>query len=281
MRSPIKWLGSKTKMVDKILKRMPEHKCFCEAFGGSAALLFAKPRKFAARYVEVYNDVDLGLVNLYRVLQDSEKFNLFVEKVEVIPYARSEYHNLVERSQETNGCEVDRAAAWFAVARQSFAGKWGSAWGFSKEKNEAFIWANTVDGLWEVHNRLKGVIIESLDWRKVLDYYDGSDTFFYLDPPYVLAARDKTTRYDYELSNEDHEEMVSILKGLDAKVLLSGYPNEIYDSLGWQSERWDRFVDCRGRTRISGVQGDGGLTENEARVEVLWRNFDLQMQLFS
>ena len=56
-------------MVKKLLPLIPRHRIYVEPFGGGASLLFAK----APAPVEVYNDVDSGLVHFFRVLRDPEK----------------------------------------------------------------------------------------------------------------------------------------------------------------------------------------------------------------
>ena len=57
-------------MVAKLLPLIPPHHIYCEVFGGGASLLCAKEPSA----VEVYNDIDSRLVNLFRVLRDREAF---------------------------------------------------------------------------------------------------------------------------------------------------------------------------------------------------------------
>jgi len=58
-------------------------------------MLFAKPPS----PVEVYNDLDSGLVNFFRVLRDPDKFEEFHRKVSLTPYAREEFYSAVIRGQ--------------------------------------------------------------------------------------------------------------------------------------------------------------------------------------
>ncbi len=61
----IPWIGGKRRLVAEILPWFEPHTCYVEPFAGAAALLFNKqPSK-----VEVLNDVNTDLVNLYRVVQ--------------------------------------------------------------------------------------------------------------------------------------------------------------------------------------------------------------------
>ena len=62
----IPWLGGKRRIADVLLHRFPAHSCYCEVFAGGAALFFLRP----PAEVEVLNDVNGDLVNLYRVVQN-------------------------------------------------------------------------------------------------------------------------------------------------------------------------------------------------------------------
>ena len=87
LRSPTYWTGGKARLVHRLLPLLPQHEAFCELFGGSGALLFSK-RPVA---VEVYNDLDAGLVGFFRVLRDPAQFDFFSHKVQLTPYSRQEY----------------------------------------------------------------------------------------------------------------------------------------------------------------------------------------------
>ena len=117
MRSPIKWFGGKGGFVQNILPLVPKHKIYVEVFGGGASLLFAK----TPAPVEVYNDVDSGLVGFFRVLRDKEKAAELWRVACLSPYSREEYGFCRETWEECKD-EVERARRWFVVVRQSFGG---------------------------------------------------------------------------------------------------------------------------------------------------------------
>src|ERR1700680_1223750 len=68
--SPVAWLGGKARLASKIIGYFPPHKTYVEPFGGSAAVLLAKQPS----PIEVFNDIDRGLINLFQVLRDSRSF---------------------------------------------------------------------------------------------------------------------------------------------------------------------------------------------------------------
>ncbi len=61
----IPWIGGKRRLADVLVQRFPPHTCYVEVFAGAAALFFMRP----PAEVEVLNDVNDGLINLYRVVQ--------------------------------------------------------------------------------------------------------------------------------------------------------------------------------------------------------------------
>lgn len=64
-RPIVPWIGGKGRLVDDILPLFPAHECYVEPFCGAAALFFNKQPSA----VEVLNDVNGDMVNLYRVVQ--------------------------------------------------------------------------------------------------------------------------------------------------------------------------------------------------------------------
>jgi DNA adenine methylase len=269
-------------MVAKLLKYVPKHTYYLEAFGGGASLLFAKkPTTF-----EVYNDILSDLVNFFRVLQDPEKFQKFYEKVYLTPYSRELYY-IFRNEYESIEDEVEKAYRFFVIARQSFSGKWGESWGYNVKEirknmcENIAAWLSTIEMLPEMHARLRTVVIEHDTWEKVCERYNdwGDEGFYYLDPPYVLDTRRDKKGYKYEMSNEEHKKLVDwLLTKAKVKVMLSGYDNEIYQKLeknGWKKICWEVACSAAGRTRGTGILGKGAtFAKNQRRVECIWINYD-------
>ena len=273
MRSPIRWFGGKGNMVKKLLPLLPPHKIYVEPFGGGASLLFAK----APSPVEVYNDIDSGLVNFFRVIRDPEKFDKFYRLVCLTPYSREEY-NYCRSTWEECDDEIERAYRWYVVARMSFSGDFSNSWGFTvalSENNMAGTcnrWLSAIEMLPQVHQRFMRVQVEHSDFRDIFGTYDTPSTLFYCDPPYIHDTR-SSTRYKHEMTNIDHEELVNILLSIKGMALLSGYKHEIYEPLemaGWQ--RYDFKTACCavGRTRGTKILGKGSIKKALPRTESVW-----------
>jgi site-specific DNA-adenine methylase len=106
--SPITWHGSKAKLASTILRYFPEHRTYCEPFGGSAAVLLAKEPS----QIEIYNDADGALVNLFRVVRDSKLCAELARKLEHTPYSRTEF----ELAREKCDDPVEAARRFIAPA---------------------------------------------------------------------------------------------------------------------------------------------------------------------
>jgi len=79
----------------------------------------------------------------------------------------------------------------------------------------------------------------------------------YCDPSYLLHTRTSGRRYRYDYEEQDHLELLALLKAVPGAVILSGYPSALYDE---QLADW--------RTLELQVMNQAGV-----RTEKLWFNF--------
>ena len=95
--------------------------------------------------------------------------------------------------------------------------------------------------------------------RFLADYdYQGGE-LVYSDPPYLMRTRSSGRRYRFDYEEQDHVELLGLLKRLPCAVMVSGYPSALYEELlgGWQSLEVQ-------------VMNQGGV-----RTEKLWFNFSV------
>ena len=261
------------RLAKRIIELMPEHRTYVEPFGGGAAVLFAKP----SSAIEVYNDLDGGLVNFFRVLRSRRQFGRLRFLVELTPYSREEYYRFV-KTWERASSKVRQAYEWYVIARMSFSGIFGSSWKYSVDgstggmSKQVRAWLGVLETLPEAHARLRMVQVEHRDFRDLLAKYDRPATFFYCDPPYVMGTR-SCEAYRCELSDGDHEDLTRLLLGLKGKAILSGYRHAVHEPLedaGWK--RIDIGTWCRiNQAKDKGKDGQKHYKpESDRRVESLW-----------
>lgn len=269
----IRYHGGKFRLADWVIRHFPKHTCYTESFGGAAGVLLQKPRAYA----EVYNDLDGEVVNLFRVLRNEDDRNKLIELLVFTPYSRVDFQEAWEPCDNS----IEKARRLIIRAQMGFgsAGASKGITGFRIDTKRAYgtaqsLWVTYPNHLADVDQRLSGVLIENRPAIQILRDHDGAETLHYVDPPYVHDTRysgAKTGRvYRHEMTDQDHEELLKVLLNLDGKVIVSGYPSEIYnDYLG----KWKR-VDTS--ARISSGRG------TDTRTECLWISPKAQYQdLFS
>jgi len=273
IQAPFAMYGGKHYLLDILLPLLPPHQTYVEVFGGGAWLLLNK----RPSPVEVYNDIDRGLVGFYRILRDPAKFEQLLLKLELTPYSREEFYDCRDHWHE-EADDIERAARWYVWATGAFSGypnrSWSNAVTTSRRGMSARVssYLSHLEHLPAVHQRLRRVQIENLDFREAIGLYDGKGTVLYLDPPYIDETRSFFV-YCQELALEDHRDLVRILLSLKGMAILSGYDHEIYRPLveaEWEKITVSAHCHAIGRVRGSGLVGEGNLAEIGKRVECIW-----------
>src|SRR5436190_14458469 len=90
MRPPVKWHGGKRYLASRIIENFPEHRIYLEPFGGGASVLLNKEPV----EVETYNDLDLRITRLFRVLR--EQGSAFVEQAQFVLYSQVEFEDAAD-----------------------------------------------------------------------------------------------------------------------------------------------------------------------------------------
>lgn len=258
-RPAIRYLGGKWRLAPWIIENLPPHEVYIEPFGGGGNVLLRKPRS----KVEIYNDLDDDLVNLFRVLRSPAAGDL-IAQLELTPFARSEWAAAYEPTDDP----IERARRLIVrsfMGHSSCASRIDRTTGFracnlAANADPARSWAGYPDALRLVVERFAGVAIEQLPAERLIPQRDGPGVLFYVDPPYVQSTRSpKQTRcapsngYRHELEDDGHERLLDILCACRGKVVLSGYPSDLYERrlTGWKAVTREAMADgARPRTEV-------------------------------
>lgn len=260
-RSPMKYPGSKYDVLAEILPRLPYRGAYIEIFGGSGVVLFNRK----SSKLEVYNDRYGGVCAFYRAVRDSCKE--LCDRLELTCHSKEEWEWCTRTWNDDQLDDVERAARWYYSLQYSFLGQRRS---FARITSPTSGVAGTLNrklpGFWNIHQRLRNVQIENLDWEKCMDDYDHPDAVFYLDPPYLNAD---TSSYDLTMSKADHKRMLDKIMDMQGYVMLSGYPNDLYDGYDWTEVI---SFPRRDRANSQAVGGNNRSGPGERRIltEVLW-----------
>lgn len=275
MKTPLtRWYGGKYSKLKYLLPLIPRHDIYVEVFAGSAALFFAKqPSR-----LNVINDVNKDLINFYRVLRDESKLEKLLITLDLIPYSRNEFFRIKEE-YSTITDEIEKAASWYVLFKQAFSGDMTpySGWSYAVKTNPRMkSYFRGIEELVNCHTLIKQAQIDSGSFTDIIKRYDSVNTFFYCDPPYVQTSRHVRgrERYQHELTDENHQELVELLLTVKGKVLLSGYENELYQPLetcGWFKQAWSCYSPSARQDRDTPEQEK----YDYYRTEVVWYNFNI------
>lgn len=211
----IPWIGGKRKLADRIFPLFPDHQCYVEPFCGAAALFFMKQPS----QVEIINDINGDLVNLYRIVQ------LHVEELykqfKWVLTSRENWDRL-KRTPIDTLTDVQRAARFLYLQKLAFGGKVdGQTFGTSTTSRPRFNYMTIEDDLADAHFRLSQTTIEHLPWDHGVAKYDRQHTLFYCDPPYWQVEG-----YGVEFDWKHYEQLLDLARTTKGKMIISinGHP---------------------------------------------------------
>lgn len=255
MKAILKYPGAKWRIAQWIISHFPEHRVYLEPFFGSGAVFFNKPPS----YIETINDLDGNIVNLFRVCR--ERPEELAKAISLTPFSRQEYEDCYYPSVD----EVEQARRTLVRYHQSFGTSNSSKKSWRNVQTPdgprcATMWNDLPEIIFACCARLKEAQIEKIDAVELIRRYNSSDTLIYCDPPYLPSLR-KRNMYTCEMSEEKHRELLGTLLDSKAKVVISGYDSELYNSVlkGW-------YTDEVGITAQMGLH----------RTEKIWMNFPPQ-----
>ncbi len=269
-RGIVTWVGGKASHLGWLLPLIPYSDIYIEPFGGSAAvLLHRNPSK-----VEIYNDLDQNLVNLFRVFQHPKKIKQLLHRLNFTMYSREELRLACKICKHPNDYnEVEKAWSFYTKMELIQSGlsqrdetAWSQISGKSKDirSKHPLRWESLKRQICAMRERLASVYIESYNATKLIKKFDRPDAVIYCDPPYMHETRKTNTLYSHEMGKDQHIELLQTLLASKAAIVLSGYDCKLYQDmlLSW-------YV-VKKETRCS--TGINKKHRQNMRTEVVWRN---------
>lgn len=282
LTQPLKWHGGKHYLAPWIISHFPEHVHYVEPFFGGGSVLLQKPLELAEGHSEVVNDINCDLSKFWAVLSEPLQFEKLKRLLEATPFSEMTFRQ-AGRKLETlaemfaparipDGVESVKRAAWFFILnRQSRQGLMKDFATMSRTRTrrgmneQVSSWLTAIEGLPEIHARLKRVVIFNKDAVELIKQQDGPKTLFYCDPPYVHESRTTKNDYQFEMDEADHYKLLQTLSHIQGKFILSGYPSELYST--WQESRGIRCVEKQIDNKASSKK------TKDIKTECLWMNF--------
>ena len=260
MKAVLKYPGAKNRLANWIVDHIPEHKVYCEPFFGSGAVFFNKK----ACYNEIVNDLDNDVYNFFKILRDNSE--QLVNAIALTPYSRIEYMNCYTAKSHCD--DIEKARMFAVKCWQGFGCGNKYKNGFRRgigitSPNPAGAWGKLPETLVKAAERLKNVQIENKNAIELIKSLRGKETFIYIDPPYLQRTRKKYL-YNFEMSDDEHIELLDVILKSDCKIMISGYENSLYDEKlkGWRKVTKNTTAEC-----------------SVKRIEILWMNYENEITL--
>jgi DNA adenine methylase len=240
----LRYHGGKFRLAPWIIQHFPLHRVYVEPFGGAASVLLQK----RPAPVEVYNDLDGQVVNVFRVLRDPKQAKELQRRLKLTAFARAE----LEWSYEPATDAVDEAhkimvRSWMARNPREFSRRGRASFRNSRGDGDGgeTAWYGFPGQVPAFTARLAAVAIECRPALKVIQAYDGPDTLFFVDPPYLPSTRASGQ------TEAEHVDLAVKLHQCAGMVVLNGYPSPLYERLyaGWAT--FDRTVNTAARTVVT------------------------------
>ena len=279
---PLKWHGGKHYLADWIISHIPRHVHYVEPYAGGLAVLLRReplapllvwnPERAQEGVSEVVSDTNGELMNFWNVLRSPTEVEMLHRFLQATPFSEEIFHNLIAMTPGRDTA-IDRAWRFFILCRQSRQGLMKDFATLTRNRTrkgmseQVSSWLTAIDGLEDVHARFQRVLVLNRPALDVIRTQDGLKTLFYLDPPYMPDTRSSGGEYgEYEMSPEQHEDLLKALCGIKGKFLLSGYRSRLYDAYasGQHWHRVEKKIDCKASSqKIKPV-----------KTECLWMNFE-------
>lgn len=228
LKAPFGWVGGKSKLAKDIIELMPPHTRYIEVFGGGLSVLYAKPSRkdimldkkldnFVSphcrkdKYVEIVNDINSDLINLHTIIKTRPvSFKNMLNNM----LCSREIFELIKRGKFKPKNDLQKAVLYYYLLIFSFGSK-GDNFAMCKSRSPKDIYKDY--SKWS--ERLKSVCIENMDFRKLIKCYDGIESLFYIDPPYVGTENYYKMQRDFGI--QEHRELSEILHNIKGKFILS------------------------------------------------------------
>jgi DNA adenine methylase len=229
------WPGGKRRLAKVLLPIIASrpHTCYVEEFAGGGSMFFLRQ----PAEVEVLNDLNGEVINLYRVVKNH--LDEFIRQFRFAVASRE----LFELNKDTPPhvlTDVQRAARFLYVQKLSFGGKVSSnSFGTSPSSPPRFNILRLEEDLSQAHLRLSRVWIEHLGWQECLQKWDRDYTLHFMDPPYwetegygvpfpleeygKIAESMRAMKGAAILTINDHPEMRRIFKGFKMATVEINY----------------------------------------------------------
>lgn len=248
-----------SKIVEVIEKELRPFDMFFDAYcGGCSVLAAMNPEGLN----EIANDTNLLLTNFYWILQRDKTRRDLERGLNLTTFNALQWRRSRDRIREWNRVAMPGTAAkmmerpnvrlamdFFILNRQSMAGRMKNFAPVSTTRlrrgmnEQASAWISAIDGLAEFAARMRRVCVLCEPAVDVMKRLMKTDAVCYIDCPYLAETRASPEAYGaFEMTEDDHLEMLNTVNSLSGRFCISGYPSKLYEKELTSRRGWRKTV---------------------------------------
>ncbi len=263
--SPIRWAGSKKKLLNEMLEKMfvRDKENYIECFLGSGVVLLnVLLNKEILGYKNFYvNDINSNIISFYLILKTDVDFLIGeLEKLEKqyndksIEGKKIFYYDIRNKFNNLKKNDKMKPIYFYFLMRMGFNGVYrenrNGEFNVPFGKKDKFCFQR--DGLKEISKLIQNVEFYNLDYKQFLyiikSKCDLNKSFIYCDPPYV--PEDMLVNQKQELYTNftfDHEDFFNVINDINCGTTMismadSVLATKIYNKYGFKKKNINQII---------------------------------------
>ena len=201
MKTILRRLGNKSKLIPSLLPLFPKHETYIESHFGTGSVFFDKPQ---AKY-NILNDLDSDIFNLFMVIKNKKTKKQLQKAFYEMPIHK-DLLDYWKKNKETD--PIQKACRFLLLSNFTFMGG-GNILRLENQNIKQIFYKS----LGRTHELLTNASFSNTDASKFINSIsyksDPKRCFCYCDPPYLDTVNNYSDGYTEELSRELIETLIS------------------------------------------------------------------------
>ncbi|EDR0335750.1 Dam family site-specific DNA-(adenine-N6)-methyltransferase [Salmonella enterica] len=213
VKTPLKWVGSKARLMPKLRPHLPEGKRLVEPFAGSCAVMMNTD------YDEyLIADVNSDLIHMYRAIQEVPDMFIWQAKgLFELGNNASVYYDIREQfNTSTDATELWRAVAFLYLNRHGYRGlcRYNQRGAFNVPYGNYKKPYFPEDEIMAFAKKAKRATFITAHYSETLDLVRDGNDVVYCDPPYLTDSDNFTAYHERGFSHMDQGRLARKLRRL-------------------------------------------------------------------
>lgn len=234
--SPIKKFGGKSQQLKYIIPILQYRNSFIEGYCATSVISLNIDEHF--KY-HICIDKDPALINFWNVLQMDFKFGRLYKFLCKTEYSEENFETAKRHLHDHPNIDGDKFfhAAMYLICNRMSRSADMKTFGWSDRLRRGMpeyisSYKSAIESLPNISYLIKNiefVCCDYIQYMKNMQWNDCRNVVSYIDPPYVKSTRVSKKAYGhYEMSDENHKDLLSFITNSKNLTYISGYNSPLY-----------------------------------------------------